>query len=217
MFIVESFLFWLSFDLLLSLSILLIVNNMKNKPYSKHQAASFRLICPPLPWAQCTSHPLQWERSSLWQTNLVPNVGPMVCGHPMISLPSSTTISLHGVTAQHPTSKFIWKLISLTEKQQLNVWHFTGAQPPNFRQQTAQCSVSMCTTHTNCTSGWRKGLCPIYHQGTSRTVSSDPACSKGEWWQEANFPRGKPISGGLWHLKRKVASDTPVEADLQFL
>ena len=28
---------------------------------------------------------------------------------------------------------------------------------------------------------------------------------------------GRPILRGLWYLEREVASDTPVEADLQFL
>ena len=47
--------------------------------------------------------------------------------HPVVSLPSSnrlathSTISRHKAAAQHLTSKVIQKLISLTEKQQLNV------------------------------------------------------------------------------------------------
>ena len=74
-------------------------------------------------------------------TNLAPNVGPMVCGHPVITLPSSTPISWYRAAAQHLTSKVTQKSISLTEKQQLNIWHFTGTWLPNFRQHS---TVTLC-------------------------------------------------------------------------
>ena len=72
--------------------------------------------------------PLQGEVPPM-TTNLAPNVGPMVCGHPVTRLPSkpSITISCYRVATQCPTSKVIQKSTSLTEKQCANVWHFPGA------------------------------------------------------------------------------------------
>ena len=51
------------------------------------------------------------------------------------------------------------------------------------------------------------------NQGQCQMIQFVPRGNNGK---RPDFPRRKPIPGGMQHLKREVASDTHVEADLQF-
>ena len=112
-------------------------------------------------------------------TKMTPNVGPMVCGqslvcltYPAISLAPCSSIGWHRAAVWCPTSKVIWKLIPLTEKRQLNVWHFTDTWPPDFRQQAAAYSDFLPIQGKlyvfllyNCISLQRKGQCLFTNGG----------------------------------------------------
>ena len=59
---------------------------------------------------------------------------------------------------------------------------------------------------------------PIYQWGTLWTVFEQSSVFPGGTMVRGQtFQEGRPILGGLQHLGREVASDTPMEADLQFL
>ena len=74
----------------------------------------------------------------------------MVCGHPLTSLPTSSAISWHRVAAQCPTSKVIWKLISLTESSTKMYYIFPVPDCLTSGRQHSAVNLSMCITITNC-------------------------------------------------------------------
>ena len=184
-----------------------------------------RVFNPYLPWVQSTSHHPSKGEVTPAMANLVPNVGTMVCGYSATYIqqpPSSSfTISWYRVADWCPTSKVEWNLCYHPEKQCESIWHFPDAW---LRQQSRNWlyyadfgwTLSMCTTCTNfiCVT-LKGGLCPNYHQGTSKSVVINPEYSLGEQQWKANhlrtiFPQRKLIPGGLRCLgMREVAPDTP--------
>ena len=113
---------------------------MKNKYSLYHQAAVIGVIYPPLPQAQCMSHLPQRERQHLWQPNLAPNVGLMVCGHQLTILPSNITISWHRILPSN------W----LPKSYKINFSHWETAckcmtfpRHPTAQLQAAECSDSI--------------------------------------------------------------------------
>ena len=122
--------------------------------------------------------------------------------HPAINLPPRSTISWLRAAAWHPTSKVIQKLIFLTEKKQLKVLHFTGAQLPDFRQQVSaysdflsmQDNLHMLLLYKLYQSPQERTL-PTYQWGTLRTLClNDPVCSQGEQQQEAGLSKREDLS-----------------------
>ena len=64
------------------------------------------------PYHGCSAWTISPEgRGNTHNTSLVPNVGPMVCGHPVISLPSRITIGWYRAAAWHPNFQSHMKII----------------------------------------------------------------------------------------------------------
>ena len=55
---------------------------------------------------------------------------------------------------------------------------------------------------------------PIYIRDIGSSVFEQYSVFPGGMMARGQTFWGRPIPGGLWYLQRKLASDTPIEADL---
>ena len=114
---------------------------------------------------------------------LAPNLGPVASGHdhsvisiaisccepPVVSLPTSNTISWHRLATQWPTCKVVQKTISFAEKRWVNIPQFSKWLTTWHVTVYACCHHKLCASLQLCVSG--ESALPSYHQGTSWSMA----------------------------------------------
>ena len=162
-------------------------------------------------------------RGTTHDTNVAPNMGPMVCGH------SATYIQWPGYRAANFQSQMKilfshWESAKMYDISQVSDFPISGNRVQWLCAHSGW-TLSMCITCMNCVCiSQRGGICPIHHWGTSKSMVIDLQCSqggmmvRGQLSEKDPFLQKKLIPGELWCLNMREVAQKPAktQADLQF-